>query len=321
MSVPVLLISFNRPSHTRKVLEAVLVHHPQELFLFQDGPRHNNPSDIGKCKEVRAVFDSFLESNPGIVHHSLFSEVNLGCGPGPAKAISWFFEHVDQGIILEDDAIPHPDFFPYAEELLERYKYDYSVYAIGSMNIDMHKWGDGSYYFSMMNRNLCAWASWKRAWDQFDIQLEDVSRRKMDRALRRYKCGKIERLYWLDRLDEVHKDCCGGKSWDMQFFMSIWLKRGKGIIPNVNLSSNIGTVDDATHRMAAGNLIDNIPTQPILPLVHPTTIEIQNRADREFHYRYFEPQKKNWPPMKKARFVINKTLKRLIGHQGPWIRK
>lgn len=72
------------------------------------------------------------------------------------------------------------------------------------------------------------------------------------------------------------------------------LHTGWGVILNVNLSSNIGTVGETTHSMESGNIIDNVPTSPIQPLVHPDTEVIQHEADRQFHFRYFEPGKANW---------------------------
>ena len=320
MHSPVLVIAFNRPEHVRRVLSAVLKAQPQGLYVFQDGAREGNQDDIINCSKARNVIHEMTEGL-GIELHTYYSEMNLGCGPGPAAAISWFFEHEEQGIILEDDAVPHPDFFTYAETLLEKYKYDSSVRALGSMNVDTRRWGEGSYYFSMMNRNLCAWATWKRAWKDFDINLKGTSRHALKTALKHYGCGALERTYWCDRLDEVHKNCCDGKSWDMQFFMSIWLHQGKGIIPNVNLSSNIGTVGEATHSMAVGNLIDNVPTSPILPLIHPSLEAVQSEADRQFHFRYFEPGKKGWGKWETFYYIVNKTIKRLVGHQGPWIKR
>ena len=317
---PVLLITFNRSQHTRRVLEAILDAQPRDLYVFQDGAREGNENDLRKCAEVRQMVESQTE-NADICLHTFFSKKNLGCGPGPMTALNWFFAENEMGIVLEDDAVPHPDFFHYAEELLLKYKDDVSVCAIGSMNVDARKWGDGSYYFSMMNRNLCAWATWRRAWERFDLRLLHVSRRELNKALRWYGCGALEREYWCNRLDEVHKDGCGGRSWDMQFFMSIWLCHGKGIIPNVNLSSNIGTVGEATHAMRAGNIIDNVPTRPVLPLVHPFSCEIQREADRQFHFRYFEPRKSDWGKAKTFYYLLNKRLKRLVGHQGPWLKK
>lgn len=318
---PVLLVAFNRPKHTRQTLEAIMVAQPQDLYVFQDGARKGNEDDIRKCAEVRKVVEELTEGAQ-LELHTYYSKKNLGCGPGPAAALDWFFEQNEMGIVLEDDAVPHPDFFPYCEELLRRYKDDVSVRAIGSMKIAQEKkYGDGSYYFSMMNRNLCAWATWRRAWQSFDISLKHVSRRDLSRALRKYGCGVLERNYWCDRLDEVHENLCGGKSWDMQFFMSIWLNNGKGIVPNVNLSSNIGTVGEATHALGGGNIIDNLPTAPILPLVHPTSFEIMHDADTQFHFTYFEPNKKQWGKGKIGYYAVNKALKRLVGHKGPWIKR
>lgn len=318
-SIPVLLITFNRPEHTRKVLESVLKSNTKELYVFQDGVRSNHGKDIEKCAKVRQVVETVLIGS-GIHMHTLYSERNLGCGPGPMTALNWFFSENEMGIVLEDDAVPHPDFFLYAEELLQKYEEDESVFAIGSMNVDTQKWGDGSYYFSMMNRNLCAWATWRRAWEHFDLRLLDVSCRQLRNALRWYGCGQLEQEYWCNRLIDVQKDGCEGKSWDMQFFMSIWLNHGKGIMPNVNLSSNIGIDEEATHIISAGSLIDNVPTQSILPVSHPSSFNVQKDADRQFHFRYFEIDKAGWGRIRTCYYVLNKRLKRMVGHHGPWLR-
>lgn len=314
---PILLVTFNRPEFTRQVLEVVMRQHPANLYVFQDGPRPQYADDPQRVAEVRGVVEELTRQTATRVH-TRFSAVNLGCGPGPADGLTWFFGQVERGIIIEDDAVPHPDFFAYAEELLERYADDEEVMAIGSMNVDKTRPTEESYYFSMMNRNLCAWASWRRAWRHFDLRLKDVSRAQLWRALRRYGCGLLEREYWCDRLDEVHRDGVGGSSWDMQFFMSIWLNHGKGIIPNVNLSSNIGTVEDATHPSVTGNIIDRVPTHPILPLTHPADRTIQRQADRQFHFSYFENERGNWTTGHTLYHLLNKRIKKLLGHQGPW---
>ena len=120
-SSPILLIAFNRPQHTRRVLEAIVAAQPRDLYVFQDGARIGNENDLKKCAEVRHVVESLTE-NTGICLHTFFSEKNLGCGPGPMTALNWFFSENELGIVLEDDAVPHSDFFIYAEELLLKYK-------------------------------------------------------------------------------------------------------------------------------------------------------------------------------------------------------
>ena len=41
----------------------------------------------------------------------LYSDVNQGCRLGVSRAITWFFEQVEEGIILEDDCVTHPDVY------------------------------------------------------------------------------------------------------------------------------------------------------------------------------------------------------------------
>lgn len=320
MKTPILLISFNRPKHTRKVLEVVVSQDPTDLYVFQDGARTNNVSDTMKCNEVRNVIDE-LTSGTQIHVHKLYSDKNLGCGPGPMTALNWFFSENDYGIILEDDAVPHPDFFPFCEELLVRYKNDLEVRAIGSMHLDTKTYGDGSYYFSMMNRTLCAWATWARAWKDFDLYHGEVTRKQFDQCLKDYGCGLRMREYWCERLAEVQKDAYHHSSWDQQFWMSIWLHHGKGIMPNVNLSSNIGFGAEATHTFSSESVGSNRQTDSIMPLTHPSSSKIQKKADKRFQAIYFDPGQYGINGLKNFPFRINKRIKRLVGHDGPWFKK
>ena len=324
-NTPILLITFNRPSHTRRVLERILEAKPQALYVFQDGAREDNANDAVRCAEVREVVNEltarYALDHKDFVLHTLYSSTNLGCGPGPAAAISWFFEHVEMGIILEDDAVPHIDFFGYCKELLERYKEDDSIRAIGSMHLDSQTYGDGSYYFSMMNRTFCAWATWARAWKDFDLYHRNVTRKQLDSVLKEYGCALRMREYWCDRLAEVQKDALSGSSWDQQFWMSIWLHHGKGIMPNVNLCTNIGFDNEGTHTTNPQSSAANGKTFPILPLIHPANSLIQRKADRRFQKIYFEPWNYGIAGAKRLPARLNKRLKRLVGHQGSWFAK
>lgn len=128
-NTPILLITFNRPEHTRKVLERILSQSPKDLYIFQDGPRPGNEQDLLKCQKVRDVITSLTDGTTAHIS-TFFSEKNLGCGPGPYAAISWFFHNVDRGIILEDDIIPHPIFFSFMDDLLNRYSDDERIGAV-----------------------------------------------------------------------------------------------------------------------------------------------------------------------------------------------
>lgn len=320
LDTPVLLVTFNRPEHVRKVLEAVLAACPRDLYVFQDGPRESHGDDVDKCAKVREVVDGMVADTP-VCLHTLYLEKNLGCGPGPAAALNWFFDNVEMGIILEDDAVPHPDFFAYCEELLEKYKNDNAVRAIGSMHLENRVYGDGSYYFSMMNRTLCAWATWKRAWQDFDLYHRKISHEQLNNCLKDYGCDLRMREYWCDRLVEVQKDAYNNSSWDQQFWMSIWLHHGKGIMPNVNLCSNVGFDKEATHTTDSDSIAANVPVSSIIPLTHPSDTKINHVADQHFQRLYFEPWEYGWSGFKRLPFRLNKRVKYFLGHEGSWFKK
>ena len=316
LHTPILLLTFNRPDHTRQVLTEILKQEPHALYVFQDGARPGNENDKIKCQEVRDVINE-LTAPYAVEHkefslHTLYQKQNLGCGPGPAAGISWFFEQEEMGLIFEDDAVPHPDFFEYAATLLERYKDDESVRAIGSMKLYDKTFGDGSYYFSMMNRTLCAWASWRRAWKYFDYRMMSYTREDLNKSMKLYGATLREREYWMNRLDEIHRDCLGGSSWDQQFWMTIWLTGGKGICPNSNLSTNIGFDAEGTHTRNADSIGACRPLEPILPLCEPKETKIQRKADLLFHKTYFEPWQYGWSGIKRLPNRIMKRIERLL---------
>lgn len=313
---PILLVTFNRPNHTREVWNVIKRKKPMHIYVFQDGARNDIPADVEKCAAVRAIFEEPFDWECDF--KAFYSKENLGCGKGPATAISWFFENVEKGIIIEDDAVPADDFFLYAEELLDKYENSVDVRAIGSMKIDAEKYGNASYYFSMMNRNLCAWATWRRAWNDFDYYMSDVNMKQVKKAFSYYKSTKKEYNYWLERLKEIQKDRLNESSWDMQFLFSIWLNKGVGIMPNVNLSRNIGFDKEATHTTNSSDPASNIPTQRILPIVHTDTKKINRKADLTYHKLYFAPFDYGISGIKRVPNRVNKRIKNFFGKEGSW---
>jgi len=315
---PILLLTFNRPVHTSKVFEAIKKQKPKYLFVFQDAPRSDNDADKDKCSAVQAIFKEPLDWDCKL--RTNFASDNLGCGKGPVTGISWFFENVEQGIIIEDDAVPSADFFQFAAELLERYKNNVDIRAIGSMKIDTEIYGNASYYFSMMNRTLCAWATWKRAWLDFDYYMKDVTIKDIKKAFVKYKLTWKEKYYWEGIFLEIQKDRLRDTSWDLQFLFSIWLNQGMGICPNVNLSTNIGFDFEATHTTNSDNPAANLLVENLSHIIHPTKLKINRKSDRKFVKMYYQPYEYGFQGFKRLPFRINVTLKRLLKYEGSWLK-
>lgn len=275
--VPILLVAFNRPTHTRRVLETILAIHPKDLYVFQDGVREGNENDIVKCAEVRHVVES-LTKETQVLLHTYYSDKNLGCGAGPMTGITWFFGQVELGIVMEDDCLPHPDFFGYCEELLERYKDNDRVRFINS-TLYYDKWKcEASYDFSHY-MVTGAWAGWRRTWQGFDLDLKTMDAKRFRRHVLQLTENRAEANWWYSIVKEIQQDDSKKSYWDYQMQIHLFRNSALTIHPKVNLVSNIGFDGEGTHTLNNCDSRGNREMFPILPLVHPEKQVVDKRKD------------------------------------------
>jgi len=270
---PILLIIYNRPDKTKLVFDEIKKQKPRYLFVAADGPK-DIISDKEKCLVTREIINRI---DWDCELKTLFRDKNLGCGLAVSQAIIWFFENVEEGIVLEDDCLPHPDFFQYCRELLARYRHNDRIMFIGGSNFqDGIARGEASYYFSAYS-HVWGWASWRRVWQKYSYDLADLSSDQFNKALHIYFKKSNIISYWKTIFAVVKK----GKidTWDYQLTFSIWSVDGLSIIPNVNLVSNIGFGGGAAHTGAGNSNFENLPSSQILPLQHPLDIIIDSAAD------------------------------------------
>ncbi len=279
---PILLITFNRPDHVRRVLTEILKQEPQLLYICQDGAREGNENDRIKCQEVRDVInkliDEYKASHSHFTLHTLYQPYNLGCGPGPAAGITWFFDNVEQGIIMEDDCLPHQDFFGYCEDLLNRYK-DTQVQFINS-TLYHNRWKcEGSYGFSHY-MVTGAWAAWCSTWQGFDMDLHDLDAWNFRKQVLRLTKNKAEANWWYLKVKEIQADKSKKSYWDYQMQIHLFKNNALTIHPAVNLISNIGFDAEGTHTTWNDGRGDK-SVFPILPLVHPEKMDVDTEMDAD----------------------------------------
>ncbi len=275
MSVPVLLITFNRPDHVRRVLSAIRDARPTALYVFQDGAREGNAVDAVKCSEVRSVVEESVDWDCDL--HTLFADHNYGCGAGPMTGIDWFFSQVEEGIVMEDDCLPHPDFFGYCSELLDRYRDNPQVMYISSTLYDDRWKCEASYDFSHY-MITGAWASWARAWKGFDLDLLTLDAKKFRRHCKRLLYSPVEADWWYFKVLEIQRDKEKKSYWDYQMQIHLFKNSGLTIHPRVNLVSNIGFDGEGTHTLSNDGRGDR-PVFGIFPLEHPEFVAVDVRRD------------------------------------------
>jgi hypothetical protein len=270
----VALIVFNRPRTTQRVFAEVARARPRKLFLIADGPRRGREAEPHECAAVRRIVTRV--DWPCDVETD-FAETNLGCGRRISSGLDWLFSRTEEAIILEDDCLPEPSFFRFADELLERYRHDNRVRHIGGSNFQFGRSrGGASYYFSRYP-HVWGWASWRRAWQDYDAQMQRWPALRAAGWLDRQVAQPAERAYWLRMFDRVQSGQLD--TWDYQWTLSCWAGEGLSVIPNFNLISNIGFGASATHTGGA-DLYANLPTSPVsFPLRHPASVARDVEAD------------------------------------------
>ncbi|MBF9236256.1 nucleotide-diphospho-sugar transferase [Hymenobacter sp. BT683] len=282
---PVLLLIFNRPDATAQVLAQLLKAGVRRLYVAADGPRPGHPTDAARCAEARALVQD-AGWGPDCAVRTLFRNKNRGCGTAVAEGIHWFFEHEAEGIILEDDCLPAPDFFPFCAELLARYRHDTRV-----MHISGNNFGPGagaalspgrpSYYFSQQIHSW-GWATWRRAWHFFDISLRDLPELADSGHLRSSFSSRLEEWYFLRKFWDLYDGPRPSTIWDYHWHFARAANSGLAVMPAVNLVTNIGFgPEHATHTHDPADPHAALPTGTLAwPLHHPAHVLCDRPRDR-----------------------------------------
>lgn len=283
-NTPVLLIIFNRPLKVRKLVEALSAIKPTQIYIAGDGPRPHKSGEAARCEEARAIATTIPWE---CTIHTHFQDTNLGCKRGVGEAISWFFTEVPEGIILEDDCLPSPNFFTFATELLARHRDDTSVMHIaGTTFLKPHELGPEhpSYWFSHISL-IWGWATWRRAWQHYDSEMTGLLSIESTTKIRNAFPNRLFAKYWLSHFTYIRDAKID--TWDAQWFYSILMNNGRCVIPTVNLIENIGFDSDATHTTQS--VTHNLPIgTPVLPsLVHPQTTTPDQTSEHTLMYRAF----------------------------------
>ncbi|MBB1192502.1 nucleotide-diphospho-sugar transferase [Flavobacterium sp. SOK18b] len=306
LNTPILFLIFNRPEITQRVFLEIKKQKPRYLFVAADGPRQGNEQDLENCKRTRDLVIKSIDWDCEI--NTLFREENLGCGLAVSSAIDWFFQHVDKGIILEDDCLPHESFFGYCETLLEKYEYCENISVVSGNNFQNGiKRGNASYYFSIYSHNW-GWATWRRAWVNYDFKLTQLEDFISNNRIRNIDNRLVFKNYWLCKFQDA-KNGDFVHIWDYQWLFTLWNLERLTILPNVNLISNIGFGDNATHTLQKESTFANMTTNDIGCIKHPKKIELHKKADRYTSINMFHiVHKYSWKNIRKKLLLKSKKL-------------
>lgn len=239
--IPILIIAYNRPEHVRRILKDLEIIRPSKLYLSVDGAATSENLELTrKCIEavssINWTCNIILNINPR----------NYGGSLGPSRAISWFFEHEEFGIILEDDISPRVEFFEFVEHCEIEYRNDPRVGAISGNNFTKKednfwsgKVGLSKLWFGW------GWATWRKNWNGFNPEGHNLAKFMLEGS------SLSETLYndqlLIEKYRKIFIDWRGGNSWDFMWQFHLWNAGLWCLIPPVNLCGNLGVGEDSTN--------------------------------------------------------------------------
>jgi hypothetical protein len=282
MKTPIVLIAFNRPQHTARTLEAIRQASPERLLVVLDGARDSRPDDGPKCAEVRALVDAIDWTSVT----TRAAPENLGCEGNVETGLDWAFSQVSEAIVLEDDCVPDPTFFTYAEELLDRYRDDERVWQVAgnSHGVPRALFGDDSYRFSSW-ASVWGWATWADRWQRHREVFPRTHIGKSGIVPIRTAPYTPRTGALVTRSARQHFEDASTSGdvithgWDKQWWITMISEGGLAVSPAVNLVENVGFGADATHGVVEREM--DAAEAMTFPLHHPAYVVVDTEVERE----------------------------------------
>ena len=300
----VLILAYKRYDLLEQIFESLRKYKPKDLFIAVDGPKGLH--DVEACTRVKEYSIDLIDWDCSV--HTLFRSENLGCGKAVSTAIDWFFEHVEEGIILEEDCLPALDFYYYCERMLEMYREELNVKHISGCNFLGDLNVKSSFGFSKF-ASIWGWATWKRAWEEYQFELPFKELIEFKERLLPFCSNDFNQLFFWTKGYE-YSITSAYDSWDFQWQISIWLNQGVCIYPTRNLIKNIGFHKDALHTKNTSSPLANLSLESF------STKELKKQGiildsefdDFIFYYVHQELFDINKVKIKKLKILIEPSL-------------
>lgn len=277
LNTPVVLFFFLREESTIKVLEQIRKVKPPKIYLVGEGHRKDKQGEEHIVQALRKLVEEYIDW-PCEVFKNYVQE-DIGAGKRISSGISWVFETEEQAIFLEDDIVPSQSFFRYCEEMLNYYKNDNQIMAISGNNPIPEFEFDGDYTFSNV-AHIWGWASWKRAWENYDFEIKEWPKYKKNKTLKSAFSNKVFYEFRSDEFDQAHQ----GKiqTWDYQFSFHFLINSGLAVIPKINMISNIGIGPNATNTISKDESFFGVAEEMKFPIKMKKSVSYDDAFDNYY---------------------------------------
>ena len=238
---PIALFVYRRTDLLDRVLDALQAcpeFEASQVFVFSDGPK--GPAAEADVKAVRRLLQRRRRANMHIVE----AASNQGLARSIISGVSHLTEHYDRVIVLEDDLIVTPSTLTWFNAALRYYDNDDRVMQVSGYMFDSPALRRLQSSVLLPMTTSWGWATWKRAWDQFDPQAIGWQALSVQPDLRRRfdlgNCYPYSKMLERQMRGEID-------SWAVRWYWSVFQADGLCLFPPRSHVTNLGQDAAATH--------------------------------------------------------------------------
>lgn len=260
---PIALFAFNRPDHTRQTLQSLAANtlaQESELFIFCDGPRTGSERVV--VERVRQV----ASSATWCAKVNVFSqEKNQGCASSVIQGVTQLCADYGRAIVIEDDLVLSPHFLSFMNAALSQYKEEAQVVQISGYMYPVPAMEQKDAGFLPFISSW-GWATWQRAWQNFDPLMTNFNELAGDLALRR-RFNLDDNYPYFEMLQAQRSGQID--SWAISWYLSTFFQNGLTLYPSRSLVANHGFDGTGTHCKSGEGFVSTVSSDPItkLPIV------------------------------------------------------
>jgi predicted SAM-dependent methyltransferase len=281
--IPVILVCYNRPVHTSKVLNALKEHNIQNLYIYSDAPKSER--DTEAVLQTREVIKSIDWTKPKAVYQSQ----NIGLAKSITSSVNDVFKEFDRLILLEDDCVPQKYFFDFMYNCLNKYEDNKQIFGVTGYTVPvpqdvLSRYPYDLYFFPRIGS--WGWGTWKSKWDykvdDLSFLKNEIERKGIDINIAGNDVPVMLEKLLNGTLNDV---------WTMNWLLSVYLNDGFYIYPTVSHIVNIGLDGTGVH-CGKTNQFDTV-TAESKPYRYPDKLTFDERITENFYLKHNLPNSSN----------------------------
>ncbi len=300
---PIVFFAYNRPYHTRQVLESLHRNKYADesvLYIYVDGPAPDASEET--LAAIAAVKKIVHEKKWCLEVIIIEAELNKGLVSSTIEGVTKMVNEFGKVIVMEDDVLVSPGFLRYMNDALDFYENNPKVMHISAFarpDIAVADVKESTYFF--YHTTTWGWGTWKRAWDKFtpDAMAVREAVKKKGNINKLNMDGTFE-FFW--GLYAVAKS--GMNSWNTIWHSIVFLNDGLVLYPKKSLASNIGHDGSGTNCATDERFV--IQDEALATEIPVTTIPLEEHAAVRKHYVSLHS------PVQRFKFAIKHYLRYLI---------